>query len=326
MEDIKLADLMTTEVKGVDRQAKLRTIVESMANHRISCKLVTEDRKPVGIITERDMVKLLLATAEDPSMLDHPAEEIMSSPIVTLYDHESLYDAMVVARAEKLRHLPIINDKGELRGLVTQSDIAKAHFHVIELQAELIERAIKERTVDLEAANAELQAMSMEDALMEIGNRRAMEVDLEHTHASALRNNRSYCIALADVDYFKKYNDHYGHAAGDEVLKVVAKTFEECLRKTDRIYRYGGEEVLLVLSDTDAKGALVVMQRAIKALEGKGIPHSQSPYGFLTSSAGVASAIIDGKCRPSWQEVVEEADKALYMSKEANRNTASLAA
>ncbi len=317
---------MTKEVRGVDRKAKLRSIVESMALHKISCKLVTEDGAPVGIITERDMVKLLLATAEDPSMLDHPAEEIMSSPIVTLRDDESLYDAMVVSRAEKLRHLPIVDKDGKLAGLVTQSDVATAHFHVIELQAELIERAIKERTVDLEQANAELQAMSMEDALMEIGNRRAMEVDLEHTHAASIRTGRQYCVALADVDYFKKYNDHYGHGAGDEVLKVVAKTFEECMRKSDRIYRYGGEEVLLLLSDTNAEGAMIFMKRAIQALAAKGIPHCESPYGFLTSSAGIAPAIVDGKTLPSWQEVVENADKALYRSKEANRNTVSAAA
>ncbi|MFK7733336.1 MAG: diguanylate cyclase [Pseudomonadales bacterium] len=317
---------MTRNVKGVERQATLRTIVESMSKHRISCQLVTENEKPVGIITERDMVKLLLATAEDPNMLDHYAEDIMSSPIVTLYDNESLYDAMVVSRAERLRHLPIVDNDGKLQGLVTQSDIAKAHFHVIEIQAELIEKAISERTVDLKQANEELQAMSMEDALMEIGNRRAMEVDLEHTHAASLRNGRQYCVALVDVDYFKKYNDHYGHSAGDEVLRSVAKSFEAEMRKTDRIYRYGGEEMLLLLTDTDADGALVFMKRAIRSLAQQGIPHCESPYGFLTSSAGVAAAVVEGKCRPSWQEVVEKADEALYQSKEASRNTASMAA
>ncbi len=326
MQEIKLTDIMTRNVKGVERRATLRTIVESMSTHRISCQLVTEDQQPVGIITERDMVKLLLETADNPAMLDQYAEDIMSSPIVTLYDNESLYDAMVVSRAERLRHLPIIDKEGKLQGLVTQSDIAKAHFHVIEIQAELIEKAISERTVDLKQANEELQAMSMEDALMEIGNRRAMEVDLEHTHAASLRNGRQYCVALVDVDYFKKYNDHYGHSAGDEVLRTVAKTFEAEMRKTDRIYRYGGEEMLLVLTDTDADGALIFMKRAIRALAEKGIPHSQSPYGFLTSSAGVAAAVVDGKCLPSWQDVVEKADQALYESKESNRNTASMAA
>ncbi len=326
MQEIKLTDIMTRDVKGVDRHTKLRTIVESMSMHRISCKLVTDDGRPIGIITERDMVKLLLATAEDPSMLDHPAEEIMSSPIVTLYDNESLYDAMVVSRAERLRHLPIVDKEGMLQGLVTQSDIAKAHFHVIEIQAELIEKAITERTVDLKQANEELQAMSMEDALMEIGNRRAMEVDLEHTHASSMRNGRQYCVALVDVDYFKKYNDHYGHSAGDEVLRTVAKTFEAEMRKTDRIYRYGGEEMLLLLTDTDANGALVFMKRAIQAYAQKGIPHCESPYGFLTSSAGVAAAVVDGKCLPTWQDVVEKADEALYMSKDMSRNTASMVA
>jgi diguanylate cyclase (GGDEF)-like protein len=323
---IKISDLMTKDVRSFDRRTPLRIVAEAMATHRISCTLVTDGGAPVGIVTERDMVKFLLETTVDPALLNQAIEERMSSPIVTLRQDESLYGALVVARAEKLRHLPVVDADGGLVGLVTQSDLTRAHFHVIETQAETIERAIKERTTDLETANAELQALSMEDTLMGFGNRRAMEVDLDHTHATAVRHNRQYCVALADVDYFKEYNDRYGHGAGDEALRNVGRTFQACKRKSDRIYRYGGEEVLFLLSDTDAGGALQFMRRAIEALAHRQIPHRGSPLGVLTSSAGVSGAITAGVCAPTWKQVVGAADRALYQSKQATRNTVSLAA
>lgn len=326
MREIQLSKIMTTGVRNVERGAKLRDVVETMATHSISCSLITDHDVPVGIITERDIVKLMLTIDKNHNILDFSAEQVMSSPIICLNDNETLYDALVVSKAEKLRHLPIVGDNGKLVGLVTQSDLAEAHFHVVELQAELIEQAVREHTTDLLETNKELQALSMEDALMQIGNRRAMEVDLEHTHASALRYKRQYAVSLLDVDFFKKFNDHYGHTAGDEVLRTVGRSLEASMRKSDRIYRYGGEEVLILLADTDAEGAMVFMNRAIEDLAKLGITHEQSPFGVLTGSAGVAACINGDKCYPDWQSLVEAADRALYAAKEQSRNVAKLAA
>ncbi len=326
MHDIQLSTLMTTNVRGVARHSKLREVVAAMAQNSLSCTLVTDQDVPIGIITERDIVRLLLATEEAPNILDWPAEQVMSAPIICLNDNETLYDALVVSKAEKLRHLPVVNKSGKLAGLVTPANFAEAHFHVIEMQAELIEQAVRDHTTDLLEANEELQALSMEDPLMQIGNRRAMEVDLEHTHASALRYKRQYSVSLLDVDFFKKFNDHYGHAAGDEVLRTVGQSLQASMRKSDRIYRYGGEEVLVLLADTDAEGAMVFMKRAVSELEKLGITHELSPFGVLTGSAGVASCIRGDKCYPNWQSLVDAADRALYEAKNQSRNIAKLAA
>ncbi len=326
MKDITVSELMTRGVIHVDRQASLREVVLLMAEHNISCQLIVEKGHPVGIITERDMAGLLLEVANHCASLDSKASEYMSSPVITIQEQDSLYDAILVSNAHNIRHLPVVDSAGRVQGLITESDIAEAHFQVAALQAELIEQSVLEQTSDLEEENAGLRALSLEDPLMEIGNRAAMEVDLARTHAQALRYDRQYCAALLDVDFFKKYNDHYGHSAGDEVLRTIASILRNRMRSTDRIYRYGGEEILVILSDADVNGAHTYMQRAIKAVAEFGIPHCQSPFGVLTGSAGVASAIDNGRCRQNWQEVVNAADKALYAAKNASRNAVSIAA
>lgn len=326
MEQLIISTLMTANVKGIPADTPLRELVAAMAKHRHSCSIVIDNDEPIGIVTERDIVKLLLKTEEYDDVLQWSASDVMSSPIITLHKDESLFDALVVSNTEKLRHLPVVDDDGKLTGIVTQSDLTSAHFHVIELQADIIERAIKERTDGLEKANKELQALSMEDGLLHIGNRRAMEVDLSHTHATALRYGRPYSIALVDVDYFKKYNDHYGHQAGDDALKAVAALFKESMRQSDRVYRYGGEELLVVLADTPGEGALIFIDRLVKSLAEKQLPHCESPYGFLTASAGVACAINDSDCLANWEMLVEKADEALYRAKHESRNATFIAA
>ncbi|MFK7732169.1 MAG: diguanylate cyclase [Pseudomonadales bacterium] len=326
MHDLSVSDLMTRGVKHVDSQASLKEVVSLMGEHNISCQLIIEEGRPVGIITERDMAGLLLEVASKRATLDSKASDYMSTPLISIQEQDSLYDAILVSNTHNIRHLPVVNETGQVQGLITQSDIAEAHFQVAERQAELIERSVLEQTSDLEKENKGLRALSREDPLMKIGNRGAMELDLASTHAQAKRYGRQYCAALLDVDFFKQYNDYYGHSAGDEVLRTIARILRNSMRSTDRIYRYGGEEILVILYDADVNGAYKYMHRAITAVAEFGIPHCESPFGVLTGTAGVASAIENGQCRHTWQEVVMAADKAMYDAKKASRNAVCIAA
>jgi diguanylate cyclase (GGDEF)-like protein len=160
----------------------------------------------------------------------------------------------------------------------------------------------------------------MEDGLLGIGNRRAMEVDLEHTHAVALRYKHPYTVVLFDIDHFKLYNDHYGHLEGDACLKQVSQTLEEAIRKSDRLYRYGGEEFLLILPNTKHSGALILAKRLVENLYNEAIPHCKSPHNVVTISAGIASYSASNGNNISWKNVVEQADKSLYQAKSCGRN------
>ncbi len=320
MKEILVKTLMTSDVSCLSADTTLLTAAQQMVTQRNSCILIKQDMSPIGILTERDLVKVLCNNNHEQD-LGKPISEFMSSPVLSLNQNESLFDALVVNRAERVRHLPVVNDDDELVGLVTQSDLANAHFHVTEIQTKLIEEAIATKTQVLQQVNDELQALSMEDHLMEIGNRRAMEVDLAHTHASAIRYDQMYSILLLDVDYFKRYNDFYGHQAGDDALRQVADIIKKNIRSSDRLYRYGGEELLLLLPHTTADQSTIAADKLVKSVHASAIPHKESPLDCLTISGGCASVEKTlGTKHSNWEKVVEEADRALYQAKNDGRN------
>lgn len=324
MKEVLVKTLMTEKIMSLPPEAPLLQAVTQMIDNNCSCMIVAQNNTPIGIITERDLVTVL-ASKNQPMELSRPVSNFMTSPILLLKQNESLFDALVMSRAERVRHLPVIDDNEQLVGLVTQSDLANAHFHVMEMQSEIIEKAIRDETEVLQKFNDELQAMTLEDHLMQIGNRRAMEVDLAHTHATAVRYNQSYSALLVDVDHFKLYNDHYGHQAGDDALKAIAKLLKANIRAADRLYRYGGEELLLILPHTDAAQAQYPAKNLVSEIARESIPHEKSPFQILTISCGGACSQADNKTLAQWEEVVELADQSLYQAKEAGRNQAVIA-
>ena len=119
-----------------------------------------------------------------------------------------------------------------------------------------LHRQVADFRAQLEQANLELLDRSLTDALTGLGNRRRMEEDLARTHARALRIGRGFGLVLFDIDNFKLYNDHYGHLAGDEALRRVAQCLDKMARAGESVYRYGGEEFLLLLPDCSASKRL----------------------------------------------------------------------
>lgn len=175
----------------------------------------------------------------------------------------------------------------------------------------------------MQQANEQLKSLSLVDALTGLGNRRAMEVDLEHTHSQALRYNRSYSVALFDVDHFKLYNDSYGHKAGDSALRTISDHLQKSIRTCDRLYRYGGEEILLIMPETTLYGALILADRILASLAGLKIPHEKSSHNFITLSCGVACQMeVNGYS--NWEGLVDLADRGLYSSKNNGRNRATI--
>lgn len=321
MSKVTVKELMLGKPLIASPTQTLGEVAEQMVAMSSSFMLVGCDRHPQGIVTERDLARVLVASQHELGLLRTRVTEFMSKPVITLNENETLYDALVVARTERVRHMPVVNADDRVVGMVTDRILADAHFHVIERQSAIIEQSVAEETRELLQANQALQVMSMEDHLLEVGNRRAMEVDLEHTHAAFERFGRRYGVVLIDVDHFKLYNDHFGHQAGDTALKLVTSFLKGELRNHDRLYRYGGEELLLLVPASDAMNSARCAHRLVDALSGSNFPHPASPLGKLTVSAGaaIATKTDDVKC---WRDVVEMADKALYLAKAGGRNRA----
>lgn len=172
----------------------------------------------------------------------------------------------------------------------------------------------------LAEANANLQKLSSLDGLTGISNRRRFDEVLKAEWQRAIRHCTSISLILLDIDFFKLFNDAYGHQRGDDCLKQVARVLEESIqRETDVVARYGGEEFAVILPETGTKGAYEVAERIRFNLEQQNICHECSTISdHVTISAGVATSIPEKGTQPD--ELIFLADQSLYRAKEKGRN------
>ncbi|MDF0555256.1 diguanylate cyclase [Kamptonema sp. UHCC 0994] len=172
----------------------------------------------------------------------------------------------------------------------------------------------------LQVANQELQRLATSDGLTQIANRRRFDEYLESEWLRQVREKHPIALVLVDVDLFKSYNDTYGHLAGDDCLKAVAKAIAGATKRpADLVARYGGEEFALILPYTDEKGALQVAEAVRLAVSGLQIAHSASQINkFVTVSAGVASLMPISNRIP--EDLIAAADRALYEAKATGRD------
>lgn len=212
-----------------------------------------------------------------------------------------------------------IGETNELKGFE-----AGAVDYVTKPFSAVIVKARVKNHIELQKYRSILEAQSMLDGLTGIPNRRRYDEYLKYSWDIAWRASSPISIIVIDIDNFKKFNDKYGHQAGDECLKCVAKKIEQTLRrKNDLVARYGGDEFVCILQATDLEGAVLVAENLRKNIIEMGIPHADSENGIVTISLGVAS-IIPAK-GVSTETLLEAADGALYMSKENGCNKVSTA-
>ncbi|XPF92870.1 diguanylate cyclase [Colwellia sp. RE-S-Sl-9] len=165
-----------------------------------------------------------------------------------------------------------------------------------------------------------LENLANVDALTSIANRRLYDQVLEREWKTALRNQSHLSIIMIDIDHFKNYNDHYGHAAGDKVLIQVATTLKKnLLRPRDFIARYGGEEFIIILPETSADGAQHIVEGCRKSIEDLHIKHEDAiTRDYLSISLGANSIIPSPKS--NIEQFIKSADDMLYKAKERGRN------
>jgi diguanylate cyclase (GGDEF)-like protein/PAS domain S-box-containing protein len=176
-------------------------------------------------------------------------------------------------------------------------------------------RRIESELVRLNAALAE---QARRDPLTGLGNRLRLEEDLVSYDARRVRYGHSYCVLLCDLDHFKPLNDRQGHQAGDHVLREIADTLRRESRTSDAVYRYGGEEFLVLLAEQDLEGAMIVCERLRTAVERLALPHIDNDAGVVTISIGAAACPQADRTDPA--DAIRRADRALYAAKAQGRN------
>jgi diguanylate cyclase (GGDEF)-like protein len=187
-----------------------------------------------------------------------------------------------------------------------------------ELQREIKERQRVERA--LLALNQQLQVFALLDGLTGVANRRKFDEYLNLEWQRLVRENLPLSMLLCDVDFFKNYNDTYGHLSGDYCLQQIAQTIQSVVKRpTDLLARYGGEEFAVILPNTDSQGAVCVAEKIRQEVYKLKIPHAQSRIDiFVTISIGVTTILPNQEVLPS--TLIEIVDKALYTAKAQGRN------
>ncbi|MNP14932.1 Phytochrome-like protein cph2 [compost metagenome] len=190
---------------------------------------------------------------------------------------------------------------------------------IIEQQKTLLEIKIKELS-ELKAANFNLENLSYTDGLTGISNRRNFDSYIEMSWNNCLDSSKPLSLIMMDIDYFKLYNDNYGHIKGDDCLKAVAKELSKSAKRTlDLSARYGGEEFVIILPETHKEGAEIIAEEIRKNIINLNIPHESSPiYKNVTLSLGVTTMVPNNQHTIS--EFINDADKALYEAKSLGRN------
>jgi diguanylate cyclase (GGDEF)-like protein len=185
-----------------------------------------------------------------------------------------------------------------------------------------LEEVVAERTRDLVAARDKLEQLASVDALTGVANRRIFDATLEHEWKRAQRGDHWLSLALLDVDFFKRFNDRYGHAGGDACLRSVARAVaDQCRRPTDLVARYGGEEFALVLPETEPAGVRALLGAVLAAVDALQIPHADSACALhVTVSLGAVS--LKPGPGDGAGSALECADRLLYRAKEGGRHQA----
>jgi diguanylate cyclase (GGDEF)-like protein len=181
-----------------------------------------------------------------------------------------------------------------------------------------LERRVAERTAALNLSNAKLEAMSLTDALTGIANRRHFDQVLAQEWSRAQRLQTPLALSVIDVDWFKQFNDLFGHPSGDSCLRQIAETLAQTCRASDLVARYGGEEFVILAPMTDRDGAKAMAEKVLQAVAALNLPHPYCPTGRVSVSLGFA--VAQPSANITSEHLLQLADQALYQAKQQGRN------
>jgi diguanylate cyclase (GGDEF)-like protein len=294
-------EYMTSPILSVDNDATLKEVADFMNSHKTSVVLVrNKNHGYIGVVTDADFTRKV--AVKEYSVNTTTIESIMSAPIKAVDGSMFMADANGIIRQSGIRHLAV-TENGEFIGLLSAMNFFEYYKDVEE----------------------HLSNLAIHDGLTGIYNRRYFDETLAREWKRTMREKAPLSLIMLDIDYFKKYNDTYGHQAGDECLRQVATTISGALRRpADMAARYGGEEFVVVLPNLKLEDSAKFGETIRAKIEALKMEHKQSDANpFITVSLGIASVVPSSIS--SYEELVGAADKALYSAKNKGRNRVCVA-
>ena len=286
-------------------------------------QLLSEAATPVGIY--RHHLQACLETVQRQPTVASALQQVVTSPVAVTID---------AAIAYQLSSLGIVTLEGNLcrptcelyRRFFAQAELPAKCHHTQPNSSDLLSTDSQTITVKtLRAENARLKTLANLDELTKVANRRRFEAQIKMEWQEALNRQSMLSLIMLDIDFFKRYNDTYGHLSGDFCLQQVAQVLSEHVRKaSDTVARYGGEEFAIILPRTEPKAAAKVAGQLCKGVRSLDIMHDTSELAqkTVTVSVGVAS-VIPSPQQP-FTELIAAADAALYVSKQQGRDRVTM--
>ncbi|WP_412723001.1 GGDEF domain-containing response regulator [Alteromonas sp. D210916BOD_24] len=252
-------------------------------------------------------------------------------PDVILMDYHmpeinGLQTCIKLQEYSELKNVPVIfftgNDDSEVQEQCWRA--GAADFVTKPVRAEVLKMRIL-RQIGVKQKEVYLENLACKDQLTSLYNRQFLSMHVPRLVKQLNREKEPLAVVMIDVDDFKKFNDSYGHLEGDKVLKAVAKSLKNTARRPmDFVFRFGGEEFVVLLPKTRLSGANLIAKKMLKGVEALNIKNKHSDYGKVTISAGVISSENQGALK--FVDMLKKADEALYESKSLGKNTVSISA
>lgn len=295
---------------------------------------MTDDKPKILIVDDEQVfVQLMEATLKDEYELifalnsDEALQKANTQlPDLILLDvvmaPESGFDVCYTLKSEpRTKNIPIlfITSSGTMKDEVRGLELGAVDYIAKPVSPPIVKARVRNH-MELKQYKDRLERIASEDVLTGLATRRRFEEVLQSEWRRCRRHQAPLSVAMMDIDYFKPYNDNYGHGAGDDCLRKVGHALgKEVKRAADLVARYGGEEFVCVLPDTDLDGAMAFGHALRKAVLELKIPHEYSQAANqVTTSIGISTVVPTEELEP--YDLVREADKKLYAAKESGRN------
>jgi len=311
MEVFKISDLLKIRkrTRWVDKEMSTEEIFRFMEAYNHDATMIVEDRKPLGIITAKDMLYLLKQHKD----LSLPVKHYMTTPVITLPHNTPLKEALSFMQDKHFKRIVTVDEEGYLVGIITQKElISMAYTRWVKMmeayQSEL--RQINER---LEKKSRRYEKSAQTDPLTGLYNRmKFLELFVAEYNIMVQRDNHLSLLVM-DIDHFKAVNDSWGHNVGDEVLVEVSDVLTKTLRSVDIVCRWGGEEFVALLPAASIDEAYRSAER---------IRQNIKKHTFKNNkiSVTVSIGVTEIREKDDLRSVIERADKALYLAKKAGRD------
>jgi diguanylate cyclase (GGDEF)-like protein len=310
MDNYRLSDLLKIKKRSrwVSKETITQDIFDGMEKYNHDSAMIVEEGKPIGIITTKDILRLL----KDHADLTLPIEHYMTSPVETISQNSTLNEALRFMQDKHFKRIVTVNDQGKLIGSITQKELISITYSRWVSMIQGYQKELQEINAQLEKRSKKLEKIAATDALTGLYNRKKFLDLFVSEYSIMVQRHNALSLLVMDLDHFKQVNDMYGHNIGDEVLKQVSNLLLRELRNVDILCRWGGEEFVALLPAADVADAMAIAEKIrirISEFSLEGLPK-------VTISIGV-SQIKEGD---DLHDVIERADKALYLAKMDGRN------